>query len=115
MSFITELFYKKSSQILIIFFIFFIFFSANIHAEPKQRLIIHFNHPLNTENTDSLHTYLKKSGLTDYKLEEHSTFVRWIISLNTHIETAEMNKIKSELIKNKHINFIENDKLLQRK
>lgn len=101
--------------ITLLFITICINFSTVLHAEPKQRLIIHFNHQVNSDNFKSIHDALKNVTLGNYSLLENSSNIRWIIIFDKRIEAAELNRIKSDLLKNKHIKQIENDNLLQRK
>lgn len=92
-----------------------VFFVSPLHAEPDQRLIIHFTHELTESHHKDIKIRLNNIIRSEYTLAEHSDNLRWIVILHHRINLQKIRQYKNELLKDKRIKEIELDTILNKK
>lgn len=90
------------------------FYALPLHAEPEQRLIIHFKHKLTETHHHDIDRLLHSLIRTEFTLAEHSNSLRWIVILQERLEPQKLSHIKNELLKNLHIKQVELDVILNK-
>jgi len=107
----------RTHQFFLSVFIVFSFFLSTVvstlHADPAQRVIIHFNEQLSVSQTNEVHEYLISLKPGVYTLAEHSSDVRWVTVLADKLDEAQLSDFMAELLKNKLIKHVELDRLLK--
>ena len=92
-----------------------VFFVFPLHAEPDQRLIIHFTHELTESHHNDIKIRLNNIIKSEFTLAEHSDNLRWIVILHHRINLQKLSQYKNELLKDKRIKEIELDTILNKK
>lgn len=91
-----------------------IFYALSLHAEPAQRLILHFKHELTEKHHNEMNRLLHSLMRTEFTLAEHSNGLRWIVIFQNRLNPEKLDQLKRELLKDKRIKNIELDAMLNK-
>lgn len=109
-------FSQSGHRITFISIMFFltVFYTYPLHAEPEQRLIIHFDKELTESHHNEIGKLLHNLIRTEFTLAKHSNSLRWIVILQNRLNPEKIGQLKSELLKDKRIKEVELDTVLNK-
>ncbi|VAW60521.1 hypothetical protein MNBD_GAMMA11-474 [hydrothermal vent metagenome] len=88
--------------------------TSPLFAQPEQRIIVQFQHPLTQEDSSKFDRYLKDILEDNYKVASHSSRSRWILVIPSSLTADAINNVIINIKKNSIVKYAESDQLLRK-